>query len=69
MKQKKLKRKLRKRALKLFEFARENGIVHLTEFVLLDNYGENYVNLQAETRDGEELRFAAFPEMGYETWR
>lgn len=69
MKQKKLKRKLRKRALKLFEFARENGIVHLTEFVMLDNYGEDYVNLHAETRDGEEFCFAAFPEMGYETWR
>ena len=56
MKQKKLKRKLRKRALKLLEFARENGIVHLTEFVMLDNYGED-------------ICFGAFPEMGYETWR
>ena len=69
MKQKKLKRKLRKRALKLYEFARKNGIEHLTEFVMLDNYGEDYVNLHVETMDGEELRFAAFPEMEYETWR
>lgn len=69
MKQKKLKRRLRKRALKLFEFARENGIVHLTEFVMLDNYGEDYVNLHAETADGEEFCFAAFPDKEYETWR
>lgn len=69
MKQKKLKRRLRKRALKLLEFARKNGIEHLTEFVLLDNYGEDYVNLHAETMDGEELCFAALPEKEYETWR
>lgn len=67
MDEKKLKRKLRKRANKLVKWARKNGFEYASEFVMLDSDGDNYVNVRVE-RDGRKLTLVAFPEKEYESW-
>ena len=67
MTDKKLRRKLRKRANKLIKWARKNGIEYACEFVLLDSDSDDYVNVKVE-RDGRNLTLGAFPGKEYESW-
>lgn len=67
MTDKKLRRKLRKRAHKLVKWARKNGIEYVSEFVMLDGSGEDYANVRVEC-DGREMTLGLFPVQGFESW-
>lgn len=67
MDEKKLERKLRKRARKLIKWAHKNGFEYVSEFVMLDSDGDDYVNVKVE-RDSRNLTLGAFPGKEYESW-
>lgn len=67
MTDKKLRRKLRKRANKLVKWARKNGIEYVSEFVLLDGTAEDYANIRVEC-DGKQMVLGLFPVQGFESW-
>ena len=67
MTDKKLRRKMRKRANKLVKWARKNGIEYVSEFVMLDGSGDDYVNVKVEC-DGKQMMLGLLPMQGYDSW-